>query len=112
MVDDDGGDGARLDVWLDIACLFRTRSEAQKAVRAGKVSVNRQPTKPQPPFAPRRRVEISRPYGRKQRVRVSGFAGRHVARAEARALYEDLDAAPARLKKLRRAGSNGCIARR
>ena len=29
----------RLDVWLDVACLFRTRSEAQKACRNGKVDV-------------------------------------------------------------------------
>jgi hypothetical protein len=25
----------RLDVWLDLACLFRTRSEAQKACKSG-----------------------------------------------------------------------------
>ena len=36
----------RLDVWLDIACLFRTRSEAQKACKIGRVDVNGQPAKP------------------------------------------------------------------
>ena len=29
----------RLDVWLDVSCLFRTRSEAQRACRNGKVDV-------------------------------------------------------------------------
>ena len=36
----------RVDAWLDIACLFRTRSEAQKACRSGKVDVNGQAAKP------------------------------------------------------------------
>ena len=27
----------RLDVWLDVACLCKTRSEAQRAVKGGKV---------------------------------------------------------------------------
>jgi len=35
-------DAVRLDVWLDVACLFRTRSEAQNACRGGKVTVNAQ----------------------------------------------------------------------
>ncbi len=30
----------RLDVWLDIACLFKTRSEAKRACEGGKVEVN------------------------------------------------------------------------
>ena len=30
----------RLDIWLDVACLYRTRSEAQKACQGGKVEVN------------------------------------------------------------------------
>ena len=38
--DDHGSEGSRLDVWLDISCLFRTRSEAQKAVLAGKIETN------------------------------------------------------------------------
>jgi len=29
----------RLDVWLDVACLFKTRSEAKKACAGGKVDV-------------------------------------------------------------------------
>ena len=33
----DDRDDVRLDVWLDVACVFRTRSEAQKACRGGKV---------------------------------------------------------------------------
>ena len=30
----------RVDLWLDVACLFKTRSEAQRACGGGKVDVN------------------------------------------------------------------------
>jgi ribosome-associated heat shock protein Hsp15 len=84
----------RLDVWLDIACLFKTRTEAQHACKTGRVEVNRQPAKP-----PRRieigdEIEIGRPLGRKQRVRILGIAERHVPKADARKLYEDLTPPP------------------
>ena len=92
--DDDTVEGARLDVWLDIACLFKTRSEAQKAARANKISVNGQSAKPNRRLRLTDEVEISRPFGRKQRVRVAGFAERHVPRTEARSLYEDLTPPP------------------
>jgi ribosome-associated heat shock protein Hsp15 len=92
--DDDVTEGARLDVWLDVACLFKTRSEAQKAGRAGKVSVNGQPAKPNRRLRVGDELEISRPFGRKQRVRLLGIADRHVARADARRLYEDLTPPP------------------
>jgi ribosome-associated heat shock protein Hsp15 len=85
---DDGG--VRLDIWLDVACLFRTRSEAQKACRAGKVSVNGQPAKPNRHLRVNDDIEIGRPLGRKQRIKVRGLADRHIAKTEARALYEDL----------------------
>jgi ribosome-associated heat shock protein Hsp15 len=91
---DDVTEGARLDVWLDLACLFKTRSEAQKAVRAGKVSVNGQSAKPNRRLRVGDQLEISRPFGRKQRVRVVNFAEHHIARADARRLYEDLTPAP------------------
>jgi ribosome-associated heat shock protein Hsp15 len=95
MVDEDSAvDGVRLDVWLDVACLFKTRSEAQKAVRGGKVSANGQPAKPNRRLRIGDELEISRPFGRKQRVRILKFAEHHVAKAEARLLYEDLTPPP------------------
>ena len=87
-------DAVRLDVWLDVACLFKTRSEAQKACRAGKVDVNRQPAKPNRLLRVNDEIEIGRPFGRKQRLKVLGLAERHVAKAEARLLYEDLTPPP------------------
>ena len=94
MTPGDERHGVRLDVWLDIACLFRTRSEAQKACRTGKVDVNGQPAKANRHVRLDDEVTISRPFGRKQRLAVRGLADRHVARAEARQLYEDLTPKP------------------
>jgi ribosome-associated heat shock protein Hsp15 len=82
-------DAVRLDIWLDVACLFKTRSEAQKACKLGKVLVNGQGAKPNRLIRAGDRVEISRPLGRKQPITVRGVADHHVARAAARALYED-----------------------
>ena len=84
----------RLDVWLDVACLFKTRPDAQTACRNRKVSVNGQVAKPNRRLHVDDEIEIGRPLGRKQRVVVKGFAARHVAKAEARALYEDLTPPP------------------
>jgi ribosome-associated heat shock protein Hsp15 len=84
----------RLDVWLDVACLFRTRSEAQKFCRAGRVDVNGQSAKPNRSIRPGDEVVISRGLGRKQRIVVRGLADKHIARADARQLYEDLTPAP------------------
>lgn len=84
----------RLDVWLDVACLFRTRSEAQKACKAGKVKVNGQESKPHRDIKSGDEVEISRPLGRTQRVIVYAVADKHIARKEARGLYEDVTPPP------------------
>jgi len=92
--DDRMSDGVRLDVWLDVACLFRTRSEAQTACKSGKVDVNGQSAKPNRRMRPGDVVEIGRPFGRKQKLRIVGLADRHVTRAEARTLYEDLTPPP------------------
>ena len=84
----------RLDIWLDVACLFKTRSEAQKACRNGKVDVNGQPARPNRLVRAGDRIEIGRPFGRKQQLKVRDVADRHVARAQARELYEDLTPEP------------------
>jgi ribosome-associated heat shock protein Hsp15 len=87
--DGDARDRTRVDVWLDIACLYRTRSEAQKACRAGKVSVNGDGVKPHRRLKAGDEIEITRGPDKAQTVAVLGFASRHVSKAEARALYED-----------------------
>ncbi len=87
-------DEVRLDVWLDVACLFRTRSEAQKACRAGRVDVNGHSAKPNRALRPGDELSISRGFGRKQRLVVKDLADKHVAKADARHLYEDLTPQP------------------
>jgi ribosome-associated heat shock protein Hsp15 len=84
----------RLDLWLDVACLFKTRSEAQKAVKAGKVDVNGQSAKPHREVRPGDEIVISRPFGRRQRVVVRAVTDKHIPKAEARELYEDLTPPP------------------
>jgi len=93
-VTSDANTAVRVDIWLDVACLFRTRSEAQKACKAGKVSVNGQPSKPHREIKSGDEIEISRPLGRKQRVIVYAVADKHLARKDARALYEDVSPQP------------------
>ena len=84
----------RLDVWLDVACLFRTRSEAQKACRGGKVDVNGQAGKPNRLVHVNDTIQISRPQGRKQQIVVRALGDHHVAKAQARTMYEDRTPAP------------------
>jgi len=79
----------RLDVWLDVACLYRTRAEAQRACHGGKVEVNGQATKPHRLLKVGDEIRLSRPYGRKQMLTVLALADRHIAKADARQLYND-----------------------
>ncbi|MEO5740221.1 MAG: RNA-binding S4 domain-containing protein [Vicinamibacterales bacterium] len=79
----------RLDIWLDVSCLYRTRSEAQKACQSGKVEVNGQNCKPHRQLRVGDELRLSRPFGRKQTVTVLGLTARHMPKAEARLLYQD-----------------------
>jgi ribosome-associated heat shock protein Hsp15 len=79
----------RLDIWLDVSCLYRTRSEAQKACQGGKVEVNGQNCKPHRQVRVGDELRLSRPFGRKQTVTVVSVADRHLPKAEARLLYND-----------------------
>ena len=87
-------DSVRLDIWLDVACLFRTRSEAQKACKLGKVDVNGQAAKPHRDIRPGDRLVINRPLGKRQTLVVRALADKHIAKADARELYEDLTPPP------------------
>lgn len=79
----------RIDVWLDVACLFRTRSEAQRAAKGGKVEINGQRAKPHREIRPGDEIRITRGNGVTQVVAVTALAEHHLPKADARALYED-----------------------
>ena len=87
-------DSQRLDVWLDVACLFKTRSEAKRACEGGKVEVNGDSAKPNRAVREGDRVHISRGFGRFQDVVVRILIDQHVRKSEARALYDDVTPKP------------------
>lgn len=87
-------DRLRVDVWLDVACLFKTRSEAQRACQAGRVEVNAQRVRPHREVRAGDEVVISRGHGHRQRVIVVGLAERHIPKADARLLYRDTTPPP------------------
>jgi ribosome-associated heat shock protein Hsp15 len=89
-----GPQSVRLDIWLDVTCLYRTRSEAQKACQLGKLDVNGQAAKPHRLVHVGDKIDIRRPFGRAQQVVVRGLADRHVPKAAARQLYTDLTPPP------------------
>jgi ribosome-associated heat shock protein Hsp15 len=82
-------DSQRLDVWLDVACLFKTRSLARTACLGGKVEVNGRAARPSRLLRKGDELRITRGGGRSQIVVVRDFAPRHVAKSVAHALYED-----------------------
>jgi ribosome-associated heat shock protein Hsp15 len=79
--------------------LFKTRSEAQKACKGGKVTLNGQSAKPHKEIKLGDVIEITRPLGRRQRVVVARLADRHIPKAEARLLYEDTAPPPSAEEK-------------
>ena len=102
----------RLDVWLDVACLFKTRSEAKRACEGGKVEVNGDGAKPHRLIREGDRIRIGRGFGRFQDVIVRILIDQHVKKSEARALYDDVTPKPTaeeidmrRLERVYRASS-------
>lgn len=87
-------DSVRLDVWLDVACLFKTRSEAKRACEGGKVEVNGDNAKPHRIVREGDRIRIGRGFGRSQDVIVRIAIAQHVKKSEARALYDDTTPKP------------------
>ncbi len=79
----------RLDIWLDVACLFKTRSQAQTACRRGRVEVNGDHGKPHRAIRPGDRIVIRMPGGHRRIIEVLELESTNVAKARARELYHD-----------------------
>jgi ribosome-associated heat shock protein Hsp15 len=84
----------RLDVWLDVACLFKSRSEAKRACEGGKIEVNGERAKPNRALRESDRIRISRGQGHTQDVIVRILLDQHIKKAEARHLYDDVTPKP------------------
>ena len=86
-------DGVRLDQYLDYACLIKTRSQAKTAIELGRVQVNGQRVKPSHEVHAGDTIMLEQEYHQRI-VKVVGVLDRHVAKAQARASYEDLTPQP------------------
>ena len=84
----------RVDVWLDVACVFKTRSEAQRACKGGKVFLNGHRGKPHHEVRIGDTLEITMFGGRKRLLSVTGLADTHLPKALARELYDDVTPPP------------------
>jgi ribosome-associated heat shock protein Hsp15 len=87
-------DSVRLDVWLDVSCLFPTRSQAKAACEGGKIDVNGAGGKPHREIRVGDRLTVTRAPGVRRELVVQGLADHSVPKAQARALYEDVTPAP------------------
>jgi ribosome-associated heat shock protein Hsp15 len=84
----------RLDVWLDVACVFPTRSQAKAACEGGKVDVNGARARPHREIRPGDRIGLAGRNGSRRELLVRGLAERSIPRAAARELYADVTPAP------------------
>lgn len=82
-------ESVRLDIWLDVACIFKTRSQAQTACQRGRVEVNGDHGKPHRAVRPGDRIRVSYPGGRKRILEVVALETNSVSKARARELYID-----------------------
>ena len=87
-------DRVRLDVFLDVACLAKTRSQAKELCDGGKVEVNGERAKAHRLVGAGDRIKLTLGPGRKREVVVREVRDTHVSKAEARTLYEDVTPAP------------------
>jgi ribosome-associated heat shock protein Hsp15 len=78
----------RLDKWLHVACIYKTRTQATHAVDLNRVRVNGQPAKPHRILVPGDRLDITQ--GDWNRVLiVKELREKQVSKEEARTLYDD-----------------------
>jgi len=102
--------GVRIDKWLWAARFFKTRGQAQQAVRGGRIEVNGQAIKPARPLRIGDQLIIGK--GElKYEVTVLGLSERRLSAPQAQALYEESAASQARrhqqieTRRLERAGA-------
>lgn len=79
----------RLDKWLQVARMFKTRSQATRACTLSRVRVNGQSAKPHKTLSVGDRIEIERGGDWTQVIVVRELRDKPVPKAEAAGLYDD-----------------------
>jgi ribosome-associated heat shock protein Hsp15 len=87
-------EGVRLDIWLDVACLARTRSQAKELCDGGKVEVNGNRAKPNRTVRAGDRLAVTLGPGRRCELIVLEVGETHVPKVRAREMYEDVTPPP------------------
>ena len=82
-------DSVRLDIWLDVACIFKTRTQAQTACKRGRVEVNGDHGKPHRSVRPGDTIVVQMKGGRRRILEVAEIESTNVSKARARELYVD-----------------------
>ncbi len=96
-----GTQDVRLDKWLQVARVFKTRTQATRACNLGRVSIDGQASKPHRSVQPGDRLEIR--FGDWTRILiVRELHDRPVSKARAREMYEDLSPPRPRLDPIDR----------
>ena len=78
----------RIDKWLNISCLFKTRAKATKACEDRRVKVNNQVAKPSKMVTAGDEVTIKQPAGKFVNYKILAVSYKNVSAKDARLLYE------------------------
>ena len=84
----------RLDKWLQVARVFKTRSQATRACSLGRVRVNDWVAKPHKALALDDRIAVDRGRGWTRVLIVKELRDRPLPKAEASRIFEDLSPPP------------------
>ena len=83
----DTAENQRLDKWLKISCLYKTRSQATKACEERRVKVNGEVAKPHKFIHVGDRLTIRRSGGKYIDLTIDRLSRKNLAKKEARSLY-------------------------
>jgi ribosome-associated heat shock protein Hsp15 len=78
----------RIDKWLNIACLYKTRAQATKACDERRIKVNNDAAKPSRLVKPGDRITIKTSGGKFFNVTILAVSHKNVSVKDARLLYE------------------------
>ena len=81
-------DSQRIDKWLNITCLYKTRAKATKACEERRIKINNDVAKPAKVVTAGDEVTIKQPAGKFVNLKVLAISHKSLSAKEAKFLYE------------------------